>query len=789
MKKKNLFMSMLAMASMLFATSCSQDEVLNESATDDFVNATFTVSTSAGIETRAVVGDGTTVNYVACAVYNAANEEMTGLRQYVSLSDKKATYSVRLVKGQAYRVAFFAYNGQANGSSDYYDMTDLKNIQIKDAVSNLEARDAFTNYVDVSASETTVAVNKDVTLKRPFAQLNLGAYAADIEAARQAGIVVEKSKIKVTGVYKAFNAFENNVAGTTGDMTFDFNGLLSEKLKADVDGNGSDEEFDYLALNYLLVGGARSPKATTDVTFVWKTADRKTNNPATEFKNVPVQTNYRTNIVGYLLTNPANFNITIDETFQTPDHFVVLSAAELANEMIPVNGVINLTKDYVVTDAWTSLSLSGAITINGNGHKIYGINQPLVKGTGGIELTVNNLTIENANVGIGYERGLGTAAFISFIDASGKATFTNCHLLNSTVTGNERAAALISYCSGSEISITNCSAEGCTIKAVGGAGGLIGYTIATTNVADSKVENTYVEATEIRAAGKAAVAGAVIGTVNGATTFSNVSVNGNTVKNHSVNGELSTYNEKVGRVVSPGTLTDKSAAELANEMIPVNGVINLTKDYVVTGNWTPLVFSENITINGNGHTIQGLDKALVLRANGVNISINDLTIAKSNISYSASDATETALGVGGFISYMDYAGTATFNNCHLKNSTVNGNERAAGLIGYTSGNQLTVTNCTVEGCTIKATGSTGGIVAHTQNTVSISGSKVENSTIESTEDRSTKAAIAGGIIGTIMGATTFDNVTVSGNTVINIGATPFNEKVGRVVNPGSLTDN
>ena len=269
-------MSMLAMASMLFATSCSQDEVLNESATDDFVNATFTVSTSAGIETRAVVGDGTTVNYVACAVYNAANEEMTGLRQYVSLSDKKATYSVRLVKGQAYRVAFFAYNGQADGSSDYYDMTDLKNIKIKDAVSNIEARDAFTNYVDVSASETTVAVNKDVTLKRPFAQLNLGAYAADIEAARQAGIVVEKSKIKVTGVYKAFNAFENNVAGTTGDMTFDFNGLLSEKLKADVDGNGSDEEFDYLALNYLLVGGAGSPKATTDVTFVWETANSKT---------------------------------------------------------------------------------------------------------------------------------------------------------------------------------------------------------------------------------------------------------------------------------------------------------------------------------------------------------------------------------------------------------------------------------------------------------------------------------------------------------------------------------
>lgn len=549
-------MSMLAMASMLFATSCSQDEVLNEPTTGEFVNAQFTVSTSEGIGTRAV-GDGTTVNYVACAVYDANDNELPDLRQYVGISGKQATYSIRLVKGQKYRVAFFAYKGAADGTSTYYNMSDLKNIQILDASSNVEARDAFTNNVDVTAAETMAgAVQKDVTLKRPFAQLNLGSYAEDIEAASKAGVVVNQTKVKVTNVYKAFNALENNVAGTTGDMTFGFNGLLSEKLKADVDGDGSDEGFDYLALNYLLVGGADSPKATTDVTFVWETADSKTNDPATEFKNVPVQTNYRTNIVGNLLTNPANFNITIDENFKTPDHFVVVSAEKLAQEMSPVNGVINLTKDYVVTDAWTSLSLSGAITINGNGHKIYGINQPLVKGTGGIELTVNDLTIENANVGIGYESGLGTAAFISFIDYSGKATFTNCHLLNSTVTGNERAAALISYCSGSEISIKNCSAEGCTIKAVGGAGGLIGYTIATTNVADSKVENTYVEATEIRAAGKAAVAGAVIGTVNGATTFSNVSVNGNTVKNHSVNGELSTYNEKVGRVVSPGTLTD-----------------------------------------------------------------------------------------------------------------------------------------------------------------------------------------------------------------------------------------
>lgn len=40
--KKNLFMSMLAIAGMLFATSCSQDELLNEPTTDDYVSAKFT---------------------------------------------------------------------------------------------------------------------------------------------------------------------------------------------------------------------------------------------------------------------------------------------------------------------------------------------------------------------------------------------------------------------------------------------------------------------------------------------------------------------------------------------------------------------------------------------------------------------------------------------------------------------------------------------------------------------------------------------------------------------------
>ena len=332
--KKNLFLSMLAMASMLFATSCSQDELVNESA-GEFVDAKFKIATPDGIGTRAAVnvGLGTTVNYVACAVYDAQGKELTDLRQYKPITEKKAEYSIRLVKGQAYRVAFFAFCGNEDGSNHFYNLNDMTNITISNAGSNLEERDAFTNNVEVTAQETMTAIEKPVTLYRPFAQLNLGAYAKDIEAARKADVVVTESQITVSNVYTAFNAYSDQVVGNTSEVTFTMNVIPGQDLLVDTDNNENtpDEQFEYLALNYLLVGDKDAEKNLTDVTFEWKAENGKTNSPATVFKNIPVQRNYRTNIIGYLLTNPAEFNITIDEQFKKPDYNVIYAGGTAAN--------------------------------------------------------------------------------------------------------------------------------------------------------------------------------------------------------------------------------------------------------------------------------------------------------------------------------------------------------------------------------------------------------------------------------------------------------------------------
>ena len=309
---------MLAMAGMFFATSCSQDELFNESTNGDFVNATFTIGTADGIGTRAV-GDGTTVDKVACAVYDADGVELKDLYKVENVAGKTATYNVRLAKGQNYRIAFFAYNEAANA----YDVTDLKNIVVKDdQFSNVEGRDAFTAYYDVVTGKTMNAINETVTLKRPFAQLNLGIDDIELADAKKAGIEVAESKIIVSNVYKAFSAFENVVVGSTSEMTFDMNAIPTEKLNVTV--NGEAKQYNYLALNYLLVGDADTEKTLTDVEFIWKGKEGETNDPTTTFLNIPVQRNYRTNIIGKLLTSPANFTIVVDAEFdgEKVDHKV-----------------------------------------------------------------------------------------------------------------------------------------------------------------------------------------------------------------------------------------------------------------------------------------------------------------------------------------------------------------------------------------------------------------------------------------------------------------------------------
>lgn len=761
--KKNLFMSMLAIAGMLFATSCSQDELLNEPTTGDYVSAKFTIGTSDGIATRATIGNGTKADKVACAVYDEKGTELRDLYAIRDVVDMKATYEIRLAKGQKYRVAFFAYNSTA----DAYDVTYLTDIKVKDSQnSNIENRDAFTAYVDVDATVNTI--NEDVTLYRPFAQLNLGVDNTEWTDAVKAGVTVAKSKIVVTNVYDQFSAYDNAIVATAEPktMTFAMNTIPTEELEVDVDRDGTiadTEKFTYLALNYLLVGDAGTEKSLTDVEFVWENADAsKTNNPTTHFKNIPVQRNYRTNIIGKLLTNPATFNIVIDADFiDSPEDDYIVSVWDGESATTPVAdadgvyrissaeelvGMMNDSK-YPNCNNYQNVVLESDIDLGGNTISGFGDDSGFFDGVfDGQGHSISNFKIDATNRT--YYAGL----FNQVSQYSGTNTvIKNLIVKNATVAGTSQVGVIVGGMNGNTI-VENCKVYNSTVKAVKKVGSVVGYTAGGT-VKDNYAENCVIEYSEKEAS-------EILGYENTGST-----VSGNTFNN-------------ITFVVS--------ATALATELTPdANGVITLTRDYTVTGDWTSLALSGTVTIEGNNHTIKGINQPLVAGTAGINITVNDLTISESVIGIAT---VENGLGTAAFISYIDHSGKASFTNCHLFESKVTGNERAAALLAFSEASEVSIKNCSVVKCELTSVGGAAGLVAYTHSTTTVENSKVENTIVEATEDRTSKTALAGAVIGTVNANTTFTNVTVSGNTVKNNGADAHSDMVGRVVS-GTLTVN
>ena len=758
MKVKYLFRSMLAMAGVFAATSCSQEELYTETE-GDFVEASFTIETPDAILSRAI-GDGTTVDQVTCAVFDANGEEMD-LRKDIAIVGKKAQYNVRLAKGQAYRVAFFAYDKDANA----YDVSDMKNIQVLgNQASNLENRDAFTAKFDVTP--TTATIKETVTLYRPFAQLNLGAYKDDVTAAAAAGIVVTNTQVTVSNVYTAFSAYDDAVVGGTSEMTFALNAIPTQDLEVDINRDNNitaDEKFAYLALNYILVGDKGSEKSLADIKFTWKTADGKTNNPISTFENIPVQRNYRTNIVGWLLTNPAEFNIVIDEEFtNSPKEDYVVSIWDGKSTTTPnadASGVYHITSaaefvgilndsKYPNCNKYQTLILDTDIDFAGHTISGFGDESGFFDGTfDGQGHTISNFKIDATNRT--YYAGL----FNQVSQYSGENTvIKNLIVKDATVAGSGQVGVIVGGMNGNTI-VENCKVYNSTVSAVKKVGSVVGYTAGGT-VKDCYAENCTIVYTEKEA-------GEILGYENTGSTVTN-----NTFSN----------------------IVFKPTAEaFAKEFAPVNGVINITRDYILSSDWTSLKFSGAITINGNGHTISKLTQPLLAGNAASELTFNDLTIADSNIGIAA---VENALGTGAFISYLDAQKSVAFNNCHLVNSSVTGNERAAGLIAYSSATtSVSIKDCSVVDCDITAVGGVAGFIAYSSTPTEIVDSNVEISTIVSTEDRTGKTALAGAIIGTVGGATTLTNANVDNATVVtNTNATPYSKKVGRIVG-GTLTEN
>lgn len=321
---KKLFLGMFAAAGMLFATSCSNDE-LDMAQSGNEAQVTFSLAAEGGIATRAI-SDGTGAKKLVYAVYNAsgelietiANTDVNGQIVDNSAFDNGLTENVTitLAKGQQYTVAFWAQNPNCTA----YTTTDLKNVTIDYAgLNNDETRDAF-----FKAETFTVTGNTeiDVVLKRPFAQINVGVYQTDWDAAKASGIEIEKSKVTIENAATSINLLTGEVGGEqTVEYGFDIipaQFATPETLDVDLDKDGTKENYVYLSMSYILANDETTGYAKTaleDLDFTFAPISGNNINFSEGLNAVPVQRNWRTNIIGKILTGDVTFNITIDPIY------------------------------------------------------------------------------------------------------------------------------------------------------------------------------------------------------------------------------------------------------------------------------------------------------------------------------------------------------------------------------------------------------------------------------------------------------------------------------------------
>lgn len=299
--KKSIFSCFMAAAALVGFSACSSDEPMTDAGDG---NVSFTLELPAQIQSRAF-SDGTTATELTYTVYDEDNGSTVVKTDKATFTNLKTTVSLSLVTGKSYSIVFWA---SKPGNSYYtYDAVGKTITVDYNGDAQDEGRDAF--FAARETFKVTGPMSETITLKRPFAQINVG--TTDWQAALDSKLDMTATGMTVTGVYNSFNLATGELIGDPVNVTFtnaalpgDGESLTGESLPAGL---------KYLAMNYVLVG----EKITVDVTLNTTCNPAK---PALVFSQVPVQRNFRTNIYGALLTHPTDFNVNIDQNFEKPDY-------------------------------------------------------------------------------------------------------------------------------------------------------------------------------------------------------------------------------------------------------------------------------------------------------------------------------------------------------------------------------------------------------------------------------------------------------------------------------------
>lgn len=747
-----------AAALTLLAVSCNKEQV-TEVPDGQMVDVTFTAALPGEMATKAI-GDGQTAKTLYVSVYeNDDAKTKLDLDKTATFTDLKTQVTFSLVKGKTYNFVFWAQ--AAEGAP--YDVTDLKNIKIsyEGAEANDEKRDAF--YATRKELKVNGVLTETIKLYRPFAQVNFG--TADYDAAVAAGVEPVKSVFTATDVATIFDTFEAEGKEAKDVVTFTESALPGETLVTKAG------DYKWMTMNYILPMGKQDAKHISNVTaeFIPETGITvKASSPQT-----PVQNNYRTNILGNLLTSQVIFNIEIVPIFNEPDNdidLVNIKNAESLKALFATGGEATLAADLVLDEAVAVLP-GKEVTLDLNGKTIKNNSNSVALDVYG------SLVINGEGTVDGGEGGDNVAVWSR---PGGKLTINGgTYTVGADANGSGNSTI---YTTGGDVII-----NGGTFSTAAKYGGRY-WTINKQNGSTGKVE----------------IYG---GTFPG---FDPANPNTDDAASYLAPGYISVETNGVWTVVRGTKPVVMTTAELRATLTAFtsagsgDNIIEIGKDIVLKEGetWTPAKVDGYhgagvVTVFGNGHKISGLNAPLFAGgfAGNSGIIVKDLTLDGVKINDATSDQ-----GIGAFVCNVDSMPTIELDNCHLTNSEIisTGGARVGGLIGWTSGynkpndgpvdTYIKITKCSVEGCTISAKGSVGGIIGHAgcnpATFHTITDCAVKNCVLTSTDDGGWRVGV---VVGTAnVGKLTINNITGSGNTITQTGKTApeHSNLYGRFV-PGS----
>ena len=398
----------MAAAVMFGAVACSQTDEIQGVESGKEVETTFSLGLEA-LGTR-LAGDSGMIDQVVWGIYE---HQADGPGRFLPAHSSKdngpadfdgqsAEIKVRLFTGKKYDLVFF---GWCSTNTAYTIDWDNRKLEVNyNDNANVEARDAFYHI----ETAFVAGKNKTFTLKRPFAQLNVGQSIEDYDAMQRTDNYIAQSSV-VAKAYKTMSLVDASVSDLV-DVTLKRHDVINEDLE--VNGIG----YKHLSMNYLLVN---DKEVLNEVKFEFIENDPANTGKPTVFDrtyyNVPLQRNYRTNILGNIISDEYDFEIIIDHRFVDQHNILFLEKPIVVNTNEELKHYLS---HYIVGEV--NVNSSATTTMNyirmGDGtDAVFNMNNALVNtgtpadygfiATGKANIVVNDGNFNSHGGGVGVTNG------------------------------------------------------------------------------------------------------------------------------------------------------------------------------------------------------------------------------------------------------------------------------------------------------------------------------------------------------------------------------------------------